>query len=59
MADHFLETTEYEQFKYPELKYLTVIKSIKYMNLKHKFYRSVDPATCTPPLTRIPGSAPG
>ena len=28
------------------------------MNLKNKFCRSVDPATLTPPLTKIPGSAP-
>ena len=29
------------------------------MNLKNKFCRSVDPSTLTPPLTKIPGSAPG
>ena len=28
------------------------------MNLKNKFCRSVDPASFTPPLTKIPGSAP-
>ena len=28
------------------------------MNLKNKFCRSFDPATFTPPLTKIPGSAP-
>ena len=28
------------------------------MNFKNKFCRSVDPATFTPPLTNIPGSAP-
>ena len=29
MADHFLETPEYEQFKYPGFGYLRVIESIK------------------------------
>ena len=29
------------------------------MILKNKFCRSVDLATFTPPLTKIPGSAPG
>ena len=29
MADHFLETPEYEQFKYPGLVCLKVIKSVK------------------------------
>ena len=58
MADHFLETPEYEQCNYPGLVYLKVIKVMKEMNLKNKFCRSVDPATCTPPLTKIPGSAP-
>ena len=59
MADHFLKTLEYEQFNYPGLDYLKVIKSIKYMNLKNKFCRSVDPATFTSPLTKIHASAPG
>ena len=59
MADHFLETPEFEQFKYPGLVYLKVIKSIRYMNLKNKFCWSVDPATFMPPLTNIPGSAHG
>ena len=49
MADHFLETPEYEQFKYLGLVYLKVIKSIKDVNLKNKFCRSVDPTTFTPP----------
>ena len=59
MADHFLETPEYESFKYAGLVYLKVIKSIKYMNLKNKFCRSIDPATFTTPLTIMSGSAPG
>ena len=29
MADHFLETPEYDQFKLPGLVYLKVIESIK------------------------------
>ena len=39
MADHFLETPEYEQFKYPGLVHLRIIESIKEMNLKNKFCR--------------------
>ena len=58
VADHFLETPEYEQFKYPGSVYLKLIKFIHQINLKNKFCRSVDPATFTPALTKIPGSAP-
>ena len=49
IADHFLETPEYEQLKYHSLVILFVIRSIKLMNLKNKFCPSVDPATFTPP----------
>ena len=60
MADHFLETPEYEQLKYPGLVHQKLIKSINYLNMKtKKNCRSVDPATSIPPPTEIPGSAPG
>ena len=63
MADHFLETPEYEQSKNLGLAYLKGAESVKIMTSKYKFHWLVGqgrprPATFTPPLTEILGSAP-
>ena len=62
MADHFLETPEYEQSKNLGLVYLKEAKSVKIKTSKYisfaGWFVTARPATFTPPLTKIPGSAP-
>ena len=63
MADHFLETPEYEQSKNLGLVYLKGAKSVKRMTSKYKFCWLVGQGPAPqlsrpPPITSIPGSAP-
>ena len=62
MADHFLETTEYEQSKNLGILYLKEAESVKRMTSKYKFCWLVGQGPAMqlsrPPLTKIPGSAP-
>ena len=53
MADHFLETPEYEQSKNLGLVYLTGAESEKRMTSKYKFRWLVGPVP-NPPLSRPP-----
>ena len=56
-----LKTPEHEQSKNLGLVCLKGAESVKRMTSKYKFLWLVgqSPATFTPPLTKIPGSAPG
>ena len=53
MADHFLETPEYEQSKNLGLVYLKGAESVKRMTLKYKFRWLVGQGPA-PPLSRPP-----
>ena len=62
MADHFLETPEYEQSKILGLVYLKGAESVKRITSKYKFRWLIGQGPARPlsrpPLTKIPGSAP-